>query len=44
MNKPVDIKGIENIEKNPCKLCEEPTEYIMNIRFKAVPICDDCAN
>ncbi len=30
-------------DKQPCKVCGEQTIYIMNIKLKAVPICDDCA-
>lgn len=28
---------------NKCKVCDAPTEFIININLKAVPICDSCA-
>ena len=31
-------------KKKPCKLCGSKTEFIMNINFKAIPICDGCAS
>jgi hypothetical protein len=27
---------------NVCRLCSEETKTVYNIKFKAVPICDDC--
>ena len=27
-----------------CKLCDEPTKYVFNIKLEAIPICNDCAN
>jgi len=27
-----------------CKLCEEETEVVFNINFKATPICESCAS
>jgi hypothetical protein len=27
-----------------CKVCDEKTISAMNINFKAVPICNSCAN
>lgn len=27
----------------PCKVCEDPTDSVFNINFKAVPICENCA-
>ena len=29
---------------SPCRICKEKTPYVFNIKFKPVPICDDCAN
>lgn len=31
-------------EKKICKVCGNPAEAYFNISFKAVPICEGCAN
>ena len=28
----------------PCKVCGTETEFVMNIKLNAVPICEGCAN
>jgi len=28
----------------PCTICKKPTQWIYNIGFKPVPICEDCAD
>lgn len=30
-------------KKNRCKVCDNETESVFNINFKAVPICESCA-
>ena len=27
-----------------CEICGEKTETVFNINFKAIPICENCAN
>jgi len=29
--------------KSKCKICKRKTENIFNIKFKATPICEECA-
>jgi len=32
------------MDKQPCKTCGKETNQVFNIGFKAVPICNSCAN
>ena len=36
--------SLEEVNKQKCKCCGKLTEYVVNIKLKAVPICDVCAD
>ncbi len=29
-------------DEQHCRLCDSKTHVVVNIRFKAVPVCDEC--
>jgi len=36
--------GMSEEALEPCAICNEPTQWIYNISFKAVPVCNICAD
>lgn len=33
-----------NNDTQPCKVCGDLTSVVFGIKFKAVPVCEDCAD